>query len=82
MDSMKGERVIITGPTSGVGKEATIQVAEVVLACRDVKMRKKVASEIARPMDSAKVVVLQVDTSRSNLDVSQQIFHVPRLDLL
>jgi NAD(P)-dependent dehydrogenase (short-subunit alcohol dehydrogenase family) len=67
MDSMKGKRVIITGPTSGVGKEAAIQLAElgaeVVLACRDVKKGQNVASEIARRVDSAKVVVTQVDTS-------------------
>ena len=27
MNSMKGKRVIITGPTSGVGKEIAVQLA-------------------------------------------------------
>ena len=52
MNSMKGKRVIITGPTSGVGKEIAIQLAslgaEVILGCRDVKKGNKVASEITQ----------------------------------
>jgi NAD(P)-dependent dehydrogenase (short-subunit alcohol dehydrogenase family) len=64
---MKGKRVIITGPTSGVGKETAIQLAalgaELILACRDVKMGNKVASEIARQDGRSKPVVMQVDTS-------------------
>ena len=41
MNSMKGKRVIITGPTSGIGKEIAVQLAalgaEIILACRDIK---------------------------------------------
>lgn len=64
---MKGKRVIITGPTSGVGKEIAIQLAElgaeVILACRDIKKGNKVASEITRRTGASKLVVMQVDTS-------------------
>ena len=67
MDSMKGKRVIITGPTSGVGKEIAIQLAElgaeVILACRDVKKGNKVAAEITRRTGSKDVVIMEVDTS-------------------
>jgi NAD(P)-dependent dehydrogenase (short-subunit alcohol dehydrogenase family) len=67
MNSMKGKRVIVTGPTSGVGKEIAIQLAElgaqVILACRDVKKGNKVAAEITRRTGAIDVVVMQVDTS-------------------
>src|ERR1051325_58690 len=67
MNSMKGKRAIITGPTSGVGKEIAIQLAElgaeVILACRDIKKGNKVAAEITRRTGAKDVVVMQVDTS-------------------
>ena len=38
---MKGKRVVITSPTSGVGRETALQLAdlgaEVILACRDLQ---------------------------------------------
>jgi NAD(P)-dependent dehydrogenase (short-subunit alcohol dehydrogenase family) len=67
MNSMKGKRVIITGPTSGVGKEIALQLAElgaeIILACRDLKTGNQIASEITRHTGSSKLVVMQVDTS-------------------
>jgi short-subunit dehydrogenase len=67
MNSMKGMRVLITGPTSGVGKEIAVQLAslgaELILACRDVKKGNKVALEITHRTDSSKLVVMQMDTS-------------------
>src|SRR5690349_21359723 len=67
MNSMKGKRVIITGPTSGVGKEIAVRLAElgaeVILACRDVKKGNKVASEITRRTGSKNIVVMGIDTS-------------------
>lgn len=65
-NSMKNKRIVITGPTSGVGREIAMQLAalgaEVILACREVKLGSKVASEIARRGDP-KPVVMQIDTS-------------------
>jgi NAD(P)-dependent dehydrogenase (short-subunit alcohol dehydrogenase family) len=73
MNSMKGKRVIITGPTSGVGKELAMQLAalgtELILACRDVKKGNKTAAEITRRTGSSKRAVMQLDTS------SQQSIH-------
>jgi retinol dehydrogenase-12 len=62
MNSMKGKRVVITGPTSGVGKEIAMGLAslgaEIILACRDVKRGNQVASEITRRTGSSKLVVI------------------------
>ena len=67
MNSMKGKRVIITGPTSGVGKEIAVQLAalgaEIILACRDIKKGNKTAAEITRRTGSTKLVVMKIDTS-------------------
>ena len=67
MNTMKGKRVVITGPTSGVGKEIAMQLAalgaEVILACRDLKKGNKVASEITIRTGSIKLVVMKMDTS-------------------
>jgi NAD(P)-dependent dehydrogenase (short-subunit alcohol dehydrogenase family) len=67
MNSMKGKRVVITGPTSGVGKEIAVQLAalgaDIILACRDIKKGKVTASEITRRTGSSKLIVMQVDIS-------------------
>jgi NAD(P)-dependent dehydrogenase (short-subunit alcohol dehydrogenase family) len=65
MQSMQGKRVIITGPTSGVGKVIARQMAalgaELVLACRNLDKGKLVAEEIAH--DGGAAVVLAFDAS-------------------
>jgi retinol dehydrogenase-13 len=67
MNSMKGKRVIITGPTSGVGKEIAVQLAalgaEIILACRDVEKGNQTAAEITQRTGSTKLVVMQMDAS-------------------
>ena len=67
MNPMQGKRVIVTGPTSGVGKEAALGLAylgaEVILACRDVTKGNQVVKEITRKTNSSKLTVMQVDTS-------------------
>jgi len=67
MNSIQGKRVIITGPTSGVGKEAALGLAhlgaEVILACRDTRKGNQVAKEITRRTNSSKLDVMSIDTS-------------------
>jgi NAD(P)-dependent dehydrogenase (short-subunit alcohol dehydrogenase family) len=67
MTSMKNKRVLITGPTSGIGKEAALQLAglgaEVILGCRDIAQGRQTAAEITRLTGSTNVVALHVDTS-------------------
>jgi NAD(P)-dependent dehydrogenase (short-subunit alcohol dehydrogenase family) len=66
-DSMTGKRVIITGPTSGIGKETAAQLAalgaEVILGCRDVAAGERTKDEIARRTGAQNCVVMPVDTS-------------------
>ena len=65
--SMAGKRVIITGPTSGFGKEIAVQLAmsgaEIVLACRDIQRGKEAANEIVRLTGAKNCVVMHIDTS-------------------
>ena len=67
MNSMKDKRVIITGPTSGVGKEIAMQLAalgaEIILACRDIEKGNQTSTEITRRTGSTKLVVMQMDAS-------------------
>jgi NAD(P)-dependent dehydrogenase (short-subunit alcohol dehydrogenase family) len=65
--SMAGKRVIITGSTSGFGKEIALQLAmmgaEIVLACRDIQRGKETAEEIARRTGNKNCMVMHIDTS-------------------
>lgn len=67
MKLMKGKRVVITGPTSGIGKEIAIQLAalgaDLILGCRDLKLGRQTAAEIRKQTRSAKVLVMQLDAS-------------------
>ncbi len=66
-NTMKGKRILITGPTSGIGKEIAIQLAdlgaELILGCRDLQKGEQTATEIAKRTGSTKALVMQIDTS-------------------
>jgi NAD(P)-dependent dehydrogenase (short-subunit alcohol dehydrogenase family) len=68
MKTMKGKRVVITGPTSGIGKEIAVQLAdlgaELILGCRDLEKGKQTAAEIADRTGSLSVMVMHIDASR------------------
>jgi NAD(P)-dependent dehydrogenase (short-subunit alcohol dehydrogenase family) len=65
--SMKGKRVIITGPTSGFGKEIAVQLAtfgaDIVLACRDIVRGEQTADEIAHRTGAKNCAVMHFDAS-------------------
>jgi NAD(P)-dependent dehydrogenase (short-subunit alcohol dehydrogenase family) len=66
MNDMNGKRTIVTGPTSGVGREIALQLAdlgaELILACRAVKKGEEIAEEIEN-RTGLKAVVMMIDTS-------------------
>jgi len=89
MHSMNGKRVIITGPTSGVGKEIALQLAalsaELVLGCRDINKGNETASEITHRTGSKKLAVMKIDTSsQESIREFAKAFHrkYRRLDVL
>ena len=89
MKPMTGKRVVITGPTSGIGKEVALELAslgaELILGCRDLRKGEETASEILSRTGSSKVVVMHVDTSsqRSIREFAAEIRHkYRRLDVL
>ncbi|WP_157937076.1 SDR family NAD(P)-dependent oxidoreductase [Geodermatophilus chilensis] len=69
MSTIDGRRAIVTGPTSGIGKEIARQLAtfgaEVVLACRDVDRGKRTAREISAGTGTGPAV-MAIDTSSQN----------------
>jgi len=86
---MTGKRVLITGPTSGIGKEIAVQLAalgaEVILACRDRERGNSIAEEITRRTGSKNCTILQVDmASQRSIKGLVKNFkeRYPRLDVL
>lgn len=86
---MENKRVVITGPTSGIGAEVAMGLAglgaEVVLACRDLEKGKKTALEIKQRTGNKNIAVMPVDTSsqKSIRDFAKK-YHAKfdRLDVL
>ncbi len=66
---MRGKRVVITGPTSGIGREIATELgalgADLVLGCRDIKRGGQVAEEIAVNAITENITVMHLDTSSS-----------------
>ncbi len=86
---MTDKQIIITGPTSGVGKEIAMQLgalgANLVLACRDLELGKQTAQEITHRTGAKHVAVMHIDTSsqHSVRDFARQYREQhPRLDVL
>ena len=67
MENKTEKQIIITGPTSGVGRVMAIELAapgvNLTLACRDVARGEQLAQEILRDKPTAGVEVMQIDTS-------------------
>jgi NAD(P)-dependent dehydrogenase (short-subunit alcohol dehydrogenase family) len=89
MDSIRNTRVLITGPTSGIGRQIAIDLgalgAHVMLACRDRARGEDVARAIASHPAAAGVNVVQVDTSsRQSVEafVAEYTARHPPIDVL
>ncbi|HUI72624.1 MAG TPA: SDR family oxidoreductase [Spirochaetia bacterium] len=67
MKPMQGKTVVITGPTSGIGKEIATKLAELganlVLGCRNVEAGEALARSLRRPGGAPSVSVVRVDLS-------------------
>ncbi len=65
MRPMAGKTVVITGPTSGIGKEIAVGLAalgaNLVLGCRDTAKGKAAAAEIGRRTGASSIELVQVD---------------------
>lgn len=66
-ESMAGKIVVVTGPTSGIGRAIAeglaAQGAHVVLACRNLEKGEAARAAISQATGSKLLTVLQVDTS-------------------
>ena len=89
MKTMKGKQIVITGPTSGIGKEIAIQLADLgadlILGCRDLEKGKLTAAEIASRTGSSSVMVMHIDASsqKSIREYAQEVRQkYRRLDVL
>lgn len=89
MNPMKGKLAVITGPTSGIGKEIATQIcalgANIVLACRDIIKGRKIAEEISHSIGTKGIDVMQIDTSSiQSIKEFSRRFHekYSRLDIL
>jgi NAD(P)-dependent dehydrogenase (short-subunit alcohol dehydrogenase family) len=67
MSSMQGKRVVITGATSGIGREAATRLASlgahVLLACRDTVRGEQVADDIRARSGRESATVMKLDVS-------------------
>lgn len=89
MKPMTGKTVVITGPTSGIGKEIATGLAalgaNLVLGCRDTAKGKTVAIELERAADARSIEVVEVDLAdkKSIEKFARKILEThPRLDVL
>ncbi len=89
MNLMESKTVVVTGPTSGIGKEIARGLAKLgarlILGCRDTSAGTALAKELAMIPNAGAVDVLQVDLAdRKSVEAFSQktLERYPRLDVL
>ena len=89
MNCITGKRVLITGPTSGIGRQIAIELgglgAHLVLACRNEAKGRDVAREIAAKRHAGSVEIMHVDVSSQQsvqTFVAEFVAHHPPIDVL
>jgi NAD(P)-dependent dehydrogenase (short-subunit alcohol dehydrogenase family) len=89
MNGIAGKRVLITGPTSGIGRQIAIELgrlgAHLMLACRDEARGHDLARAIAGHPKAGAVDVLHVDvSSRQSVEAfaAACVAHHPPIDVL
>jgi NAD(P)-dependent dehydrogenase (short-subunit alcohol dehydrogenase family) len=89
MESMRGTTVVITGPTSGIGKQIAIGLAglgaNLVLGCRDAAAGKAMASDLGRGPEAPSIDMVAVDlASRKSIKefAAKVLERHARLDVL
>jgi retinol dehydrogenase-14 len=87
--AMTGRAVVITGPTSGIGKEIARSVARLganlVLGCRDAAAGKRLADELQKVPGAGSMEVVQVDVaSHPSIKefAAQVLTRYPRFEVL
>jgi NAD(P)-dependent dehydrogenase (short-subunit alcohol dehydrogenase family) len=81
-NGLEGKTVMITGATSGLGREAALALAELgprlYLVCRDPNRAKEIAAEIVRSSGNDDVRILLADlSSLRQIDKSSTSFWPP-----
>jgi NAD(P)-dependent dehydrogenase (short-subunit alcohol dehydrogenase family) len=89
MNWIAGRQAVVTGPTSGIGRQIAIDLgalgANLVLACRDEAKGRDVARAIAAAQGAGRVDVLPVDVSSQQSVLAFAAAYVaryPRIDVL
>src|SRR5690349_4086365 len=89
MSNKLDKQILITGPTSGIGKAIALGLgalgAQLVLGCRDIARGEQTAEEISHQTGATNIEVMRVDTSsqKSIRDFAQQYrAKYSRLDVL
>ena len=86
---MQGKRVLVTGPTAGIGKRIALDLAvlgaDLILGCRDVARGARAADEIRAATGTKSLEIVTIDTSsqRSIRECAARLrTSLPRLDVL